>query len=183
MGFFELFILIDILSRIPLWVFLIPFVILTAVCVRFWERANLRNTCIVGSALVVLAAIPVSVVQSVFPPPRGGTRLAMHFRSVIGADSIARYRYQLVGFGDTDEYWKLKNIDPNDCQRIVLKHNLKIISDDRSYSPGSLLGAPWWWPGSTKGYSVFEGDDGLLGSIEIWISKDISRVYLFKFTE
>jgi len=182
MGFLDLFILISILMNLPLWVFWFPLIVLLVVCTRCRERAIVRNACIICSVLILMIAIPACVVHLAFVPD-GDSRLKTYFGNVIQPDSITRYRFQLAGLGETKDYWKLKNVDPNDCQCIIAEHNLDMAVRDRSSFPRSRPGAPWWWPSSTKGYSVFASDDGQLSRIEIWISKDSSRVYLFKFTE
>ncbi|MBN2128001.1 MAG: hypothetical protein JW741_00825 [Sedimentisphaerales bacterium] len=182
MGFLDLFILIGILMTLPLWVFWFPLIVLLVVCMLCRERAIVRNACIVCSVLILMIAIPASVVHLAFMPD-GDSRLRTYFGNVIQPDSITRYRFQLAGLGETKDYWKLKNVDPNRCQRIIEKHSLEMAFHDKPFSPRSRAGAPWWWPNSTKGYSVFASDDGQLSRIEIWIWKDSSRVYLFKFTE
>jgi len=168
---------------IPLWFFLIPPIIVTIICVVIWKREALRNTIIViGLIWFVLIEIPSLGLHMFFYAAAGNgkTRLNTHFGNVINPDSIARHRFRIAGLGDTDDFWKLKHIDDNNCQQIIQKFNLKLIQHDR---PSSLMNRPWWWLKSIGPYSVYQGDDGYGGSIELWISKEGSTVYLFKFTE
>jgi|GEM_PF-1370827 len=168
---------------IPLWFFLVPPVIVTIVCVFIWKRQALRNTLIVmGIVMCVIIEIPLLGLHMFFSATAGDgrTRLNSHFGSVIDPDSVARHRFKIAGLGDTDDFWKLKHIDVNSCQQIIQKFNLKPIQHDRLFS---LMNRPWWWPKSVGPYSVYQGDDGYGGSIELWISKEGYSVYLFKFTE
>jgi len=180
--FILLWILVDLLMSIPLWAFWVPLVVLLVLCARCWKRPVIRNVCIVGSTLILLGAIPASVMHLACEP-RGDRRLATAFGKVAGPNRIRRYRFHRAGLEITKDYWQLKNVDPNRCLHIVEEHGLEMTSVDESHSLRSRPGAPWWWPKSTKGYSVFEGDTGKRGKAEMWISKDSSRVYLFKFTE
>ena len=181
--FIYMFFFPSLILLIPLWFFLIPPVIVTIVCVAIWKRQALRNTLIViGIVMCVLIGILLLGSHMFFSAAAGDgrTRLNAHFESVIDPDSVARHRFRIVGPGDTDDFWKLKHIDVNSCQQIIQKFNLKLIQHDR---PSSLMSRPWWWPKSVRPYSVYQDYDEYGGSIELWISKEGSGVYLFKFTE
>jgi hypothetical protein len=109
--------------------------------------------------------------------------LERRFGHVIDTDHVTKYRVVIAGLEDTCEFWKLKGVNTKSCQQIIDEQNLKPVLPDPTYAPGSTNGAPWWWPDSTKGYAVSQGDDGAMGSIEIWVSKTDSTVYLYRFIE
>jgi Na+-transporting NADH:ubiquinone oxidoreductase subunit NqrB len=66
-----------------------------------------------------------------------------------------------------------------DCHKQALTQ----IAADSLFSPGSVQGSPSWWPRSTRGYSVFEGQDDQGGGLEVWIPQDGPTVYLYRFLE
>lgn len=173
------FCIICFLSNIPVWVYLVPLIILTIICIRFWKRKVLRSACIV---LCLLIAIPFLWIQ-VYIRLGGDSRFESNFGNAISTNSIAKYRYFIAGFLETEEYWKLNKIDTNKCQQIILELHLEKRASNSVFPPGSIGEAPWWWPKSTEAYSIFEGDDGQLGSIEIWIPTHGSSVYFYKFTD
>ena len=168
---------------IPLWFFLVPLGMATVLCLVFWKRETLRSTVfIMGLIISLVIAIPPLGLHMYFSARAGDgkTRLNIYFGDVINPDSVARHRFRLAGLGDTDDLWKLKHIDPNECQRVIQTFGLELMQHDR---PSSLMERPWWWPKSTGSYCVYQGDDGFGGSTELWIPKEGSSVYLFKFTE
>ena len=174
---FLIYMFILFLTFIPVWVSLIPLVLLTIVCVRFWKQVAIRNVCIV---IGILIAIPF-VGKQVFDPTGGMINLKIHFGYSITADSIVHYRCRLAGLGDTMDFWEL-NTDTNNYQKIIKKFSLKKRAHDRLSSPGSLMNAPSWWPKSPEAYSIFEGEHRF-DYIEIWIPTHGDSVYLYKFTE
>jgi hypothetical protein len=170
------------LQAIPLWVFLFPLLLSVGLAIRFWIRPVTRNVCIYMAILITVCALPVCAVQA-WCRTGGGTALERRFGHLIDPDRVVKYRFVVAGIGDTCEFWKLKGVDARSCQQIIDEHNLKPVAPDPTFLPGSTNGAPWWWSDSTKGYTVSEGDDGAMGSIEIWIAEDHSTVYLHRFIE
>ncbi len=170
------------LQAIPPWVFLVPWLLFVGLGVRFWKRPVARDICIYMGILITACAIPVCAVQA-WCRTGGGTALERRFGHQIDPDCVVKYRFVIAGLGDTCEFWKLKGVDARSCQQIINEYNLEPLSPDPICLPGSTNGAPWWWPDSTKGYTVSEGDDGAMGSIEIWIAEDHSTVYLHRFIE
>ncbi len=170
------------LQAIPLWIFLVPWLLSVGLAVRFRKRATVRNVCITLCIPIMLLAIPPCAVQARL---RSGGRAALErrFGAFIDPDCVVKYRFVIAGLGDTCEFWKLKGVDARSCQQIIDEYNLEPLSPDPTYLPGSTNGAPWWWPNSANGYTVSEGDDGAMGSIEIWIADDHSTVYLHRFIE
>ena len=146
-----LFLIVFILMNVSLSVFWLPLIVLVVVGGLCRERPVVRNACIIGSVLILLVAIPAAAIHVVFVPT-GDERLATYFGDVIEGNHVARYRFGLVALGETEDYWKLKNVDPNSCRRIIEEHGLEMIPADKPYSPQSRRGAPWWWPKSVKGY-------------------------------
>jgi len=134
-------------------------------------------------ALGIVIEVPLLVLYMSFfaTIDNGETRLNAYFPDTISPTcSVVRHRFKLAGLGDTEDYWKLKYIDANDCQQIIRQYRLEPIRHDR---PSSFMDRPWWWPRSTDTYAVYQGDDGYGGCIELWIQKTSSSVYLFKFME
>ena len=175
--FFRIYMFLLFLTFIPVWVSLIPLILLTIVCVRFWKQVAIRNVCIV---IGILIAIPF-LGKQVFDPTVGRIRLKTHFGRSITADSIVHYRFRLAGLGDTMDFWEF-NTDTNNCQKIIKKFGLKKRAHDRLSPPGSLMNAPSWWPKSPEAYSIFEGSN-VYHHIELWIPTHGYSVYLYKFTE
>jgi hypothetical protein len=107
------------------------------------------------------------------------------FGDLIDANSVSRYRFVLAGIGDTLEYWQLKNVSPSVCQSLIHKYNLEKMPAVALFRPNSMLGAPEWWPISTENYVVLqgEGDRRYGGSIELWMPKNGSATYLFRFID
>jgi hypothetical protein len=178
----ELYILIVAFLCTPLWVFLVPLLILATMCVAFWKRTKIRRTCVAIGLLVGFVSLPFVIVQAVFGMDPD-ERLESGFDVAIGHDTIAKYRFKPAGLGDTLEFWKLRKGNVAACEQITRKHHLKPIASDKLFPPGSVGYGPWWWPRSTQGYSVFEGGDDFGGSMEVWISQDGSCAYLYRFLE
>lgn len=177
-----IYILTIVLLCTPLWVFLVPFLVLATICVAFWKRTRIRNICGAVGLSVAFVSLPFVMVQVAFwTDPH--ERLESRFDVTIGRDRIAKYRFKPAGLGDTLEFWRLRKGGVAICEQIVRKHGLKPITSDKLFPPGSVGYGPWWWPSSTQGYSVFEGDDDFGGSMEVWISQDGSRAYLYRFLE
>lgn len=177
-----LYIIRVILLWTPLWIFFIPLLILALTCVGFWRRARFRNACAVIGVLIALVSIPFVAVQ-ISLRMDAGKRLEWLFGVAIDPNRVAKYRFELAGLGDTIEFWKLENVDSDECMQIVSKHNLTEVSDDKLFPPGSVGCGPWWWPRSTEGYAVFEGPDREGGSREVWVPRNGGSMYLFRFLE
>ena len=178
-----IYILIIILLYTPLWIFAIPLLILAATSIGFWRRKRLRNACAALAFLVGLMAVPFVIVQAAFytSPTE---RIESGFGVAVDRSSIAKYQFKLAGLGDTVEFWRLRKCNAGVCEQIIHKHGLEMIGSDKTYLPGSVvLSHPWWWPRSTQGYSIFQGNDSEGGSMEVWISQDGSRFYLYRFLE
>jgi energy-coupling factor transporter transmembrane protein EcfT len=167
------------ISNTPVWVFLVPLTILAIICIRFWKKKGLRVVCII---LFLLIAIPFLWIQ-IYVRTGGDGRFQSIFGNAITTNNITKYRYCIAGFLETEEYWKLNKIDTNKCKQVIQELHLEKRASNNIFPPGSLGYAPWWWPKSPKDYSIFEGDDGYFGSIEIWIPIHASGVYFYKFTD
>jgi len=177
-----IYILIAVLLSVPLWAFFIPLFILAAASVLFRRRPTLRKVCVALGLVVVLLSLPFAVVQACFQSDPDG-RLASGFDVDAEHACVARYRFKPAGPGDTLEFWQLRRDNADVGRQIIHRNGLKMKSSDRFFRPGSVGYGPWWWPRSTQAYSVFEGEDGGGGSVEVWISHDGSRVYLHRFLE
>jgi hypothetical protein len=183
MGLLYLY-LAALLGGIPLWVFLLPLIGLAGIWIRFWNRVVLRNVCLVISLLIALAAIPFAAAQAYFQAG-GGAAVERRFGGLIDAESVVKYRF-VAGFGDTVEYWKVRDIGADARQRIIAEYDLEKVPPYAVLPPGSTCGAPWWWPRSTRSYAVYKGDgrhDGYIGSVEVWVPKKGSAAYLYRFIE
>lgn len=175
MLFLILLCLFCLLALVPLWVFLVPLAGLTVggFCLR--KRPRARIACLVLGVPLVLVAIPAllsvgskaRVLQACFGPMHGPRR-------------IVRYRHNLVAFEDHKYYWKLTDVDRRDCDRIIQEYQLERADVDHLFS---RMSPPTWWPTSTDGYSIFAGDDGHLGTREMWVAREGASAYLFKFDE
>ena len=111
----------------------------------------------------------------------GRVRIETDFNSIITRDHVEKYKFDIVGIGDTVHYWKLKNINTETGDQIIQKFNLKPIENNDSVM--SLLHPPRWWPKSKYKYRIYETSDYRTGSIELWMPKDGSTTYLFRFFE
>jgi hypothetical protein len=171
-----------LLQSVPLWIFLVPLMGVAAVGLRFRRRPVLRRTCLAMAGLIVLAAIPPVAVR-VYHGTGGEAALRRRFGQVSQAGCVAKYRFVIAGLGDTREFWKLRRVDAGACEKIISDHNLVRLPEDRISYPGSMTAAPWWWPNSTTGYRVFAGDDGYMGSIEVWVPQKGASVFLYRFIE
>ncbi len=166
---------------VPLWIFFVPLLVLTVLGVRFRHRPRIRTACAAIALLISLLAIPFVAVQGYYRM-QADESLESAFGVPIGSAVVARYRFE-PGFLDSLEYWKLRNVDPNTCGRIVSTNNLVRIEPDGLRSPADFGGSPSWWPKSMSGFSVFQGEDRYGGCKEIWISQGGSVAYLFCFLE
>jgi len=166
---------------VPLWIFFVPLFILISSCIKFRHRAKIRTACAVLALLIALLAIPFVAVQG-YCRLEADERLESEFGVPISPAIVARYRFE-PGFLDSLEYWKLRNVDPNTCGQIVSRNNLARIEPGGQCLPAGFAGSPSWWPKSTSGFSVFQGEDRHGGSKEIWISQGGSVAYLFCFLE
>lgn len=175
---------VALLGGIPPWIFLAPLIVLAAVWIRFWNRVVLRNVCLAISLLIVLVAIPPATARAYFQAG-GGVAVERRFGGLIDADSVVKYRFA-AGFGDTVEYWKVKDISADARQRIIDEYDLEKVPAHEMFPLGSTCGAPWWWPRSTTDYAIYKGDgrhDGYMGGVEIWVPKKGSAIYLYRFIE
>ena len=182
MSIFPLYALTAILLWVPFGVFITAIVIIALACFRFWRRERLRIALAVVGLLVTLLAIPSAAVQLSFGMA-ANERVESGFGVAIAPDRVAKYRFTLAGLGDTMEFWKLKNTDGSNCMTIVSKNGLTMRSSERLLPPGSVEDGPWWWPNSTQGYSVFEGEDTEGGTMEVWIPRNGTSAYLYRFLE
>ncbi len=123
------FSLLFLLQGVPLWIFLIPGIVLTAVSVRFWKRPVARNTCIAVCIPIALLAIPPCAVQA-YLRTGGSAALERRFGHVIDGEHVTKYRFVIAGLGDTCEFWKLKGVDANSCQQLIDGQNLEPVSFD-----------------------------------------------------
>jgi hypothetical protein len=136
----------------------------------------LRTACIAIGLLIIIPFLGLRM----YGPSNGRKRLKAYFGSTFAANSVARHQFVWAGIGDTIDFWRLKTVDANKCQQVIQRFNLKPIRHEGTFS---LMEPPSWWPKSTELHSVFEADDGWGGHIELWVPKEGSIVYLFKFTE
>lgn len=170
-----------LLLAVPLWVFVVPLLILIVFCIKFRHRARIRTVCAVLALLIALLAIPFLAVQGYYRM-EADESLESAFGVPVGPAVVTRYRFE-PGFLDSLEYWKLRNVDPNTCRQIVSKNSLARIDPEGPRLPGGFAGSPSWWPKSMDDFSVFYGEDRLGGNKEMWISADESVAYLFCFLE
>jgi len=173
-----LFMFILLMKAIPTWVFAVGFFILAMVCICFWKRTLLRNTCI---ALVILIATAFLLWQ-VLNRTGGGTALKAHFGTAIDAKSVAKYRHNLIGIEDHDHFWELKDVDANACDQVIEEYNFCKTDPDRLFSTRGSCDLPRWWPKSTEPYSIYASFSDL-GCREIWIAKNGGSLYIYKFSE
>ena len=173
---FLIYLFIVYLPFMPVWVYLIALILLAIIFARYWKRRALRAVCIVIGLLIVIPLLGLRM----YGPNSGRGRLKTHFGSVIASSSVVHHRFVWAGFGDTCDFWKLRSIDASNRQQIIEKFNLEPTRDE---SPFSLMNPPSWWPKSTGPYSVFDADDRYGDRIELWVPKEGSSVYLFKFSE
>jgi hypothetical protein len=155
---------------VPLWIFFVPLLVLTVLGVRFRHRPRIRTACAAIALATAILAIPFVAVQGYYRM-QADERLESEFGVPIAPAIVARYRFE-PGFLDSLEYWKLRNVDPNMCRQIIAKNNLTEASS------GSTHNGPSWWPKSSSGYLVFQGEDRHGGGKEIWISTAGSVTYL-----
>ena len=170
---------IAILSLIPIWLFVVPLIFWAIICIGFWKRKVIRYVSIV---MCICTVIPFVTIQGLVRSA-GEKSFESMCDNAINTNKITKYRFRLAGLEDSKQYWKLDKIDKNDCEPIIQKYKLEKLDRGTLSSVGSLMNAPWWWPKSPADYLIYEGDDGSYGSIEIWIAKKNSSVYLYKFTE
>jgi hypothetical protein len=109
----------------------------------------------------------------------GRERINMYFGGLINPNNVVKYKFE-GAWGDTVDYWKLKNIDANACQLIIRNFNFKPIQDNDLMS---VTGSPRWWPKSEDSYLIYENSDEDGGREELWIPKEGSNAYIFKFVE
>jgi hypothetical protein len=173
------FIVLFILALMPLWVFLIPLIPLVIGAVGLRKHTRARGVCIVLTALVIAAALP-AVAREFLTIGAPEKALEAHFGTTIPAHCIVKYKHHLVGLEDHNHHWKLTGVDIGKCNEVIQKYGLKPADGEHLFS---RFRAPKWWAKSKDDYRIFEGDDGHLGSREIWVPKEGSTVYLFKFTE
>jgi hypothetical protein len=167
------------ISSIPLWFSFIPLALAIIAYVVFKKQRAIRNTFVVACLLVTILLLVLHL-YTLSVGGNGRSRLNAHFDGIINPDCVVRHRFRMLGFGDTDDFWKLKYIDTNDCQQVIQKFDLKPTDRDH---PSSLTSRPRWWPKSVGSYSVYQGDDIYGSRIEFWIPKEDSNFYLFKFSE
>jgi hypothetical protein len=165
-----------LLSCIPEWVVLGSLVPVTVACIHFRKRRAIRNACV---ALGLLLAISIPGLR-IFDAYARALDLRRHFGTVPDADNIVESAFRHLAIEESGRYWKLKDLDAGDCNQIIQEFGLIESEDERLLS---LTDAPPWWPDSTEGYSIFKGSDSDLGSREVWMAKNGTGVYLYKFTE
>jgi len=176
------------------WIYWLPILVMLALDVFFWASlitiivlvvlsVHFRNCPIVkyiGIVMTLLISIPFVAVQ-IFLLSQREARLNEHFNGAINTDCIVRHKYMLVGWGDTFDFWKLRDVKRSEQQQVIDTFKLEAISDNDLFS---MTDSPRWWPKSIEPFSVYEGFDGPYGdTIELWTPKEGSTVYLFRFTE
>lgn len=178
---FQLFGPLFLLQNTPLWPFAMLLVPLVAVHVRFRHRPAMRKVTLVFTLLTLLAAVPPCAVQAYFQMG-GEAALQRRFSRVFDTGCVAKYRFVIAGLGDTQEFWKLKNVGARTYRKIVDRYSLQptLVEDAASLNPYNL---PWWWPDGIQDYTVFQGNDGTEGSVEVWVARNESTVYLYRFIE
>jgi len=180
--FIGLYFLIVVLLSIPLWVFFVPILVLASVCGVFWRRTRFRNVCLAIVLLITVVSIPFVAVQALSRMD-AERRLQSEFGVTFEPCTVAEYRLVPAGLGDTVEFWRLESADPNDYMQVISKNKLTKIAADSLFPPASMSDRPSWWPRSTQGYSVFDGQDSEGGGMEVWLPQDGSTVYLWRFLE
>jgi hypothetical protein len=82
----------------------------------------------------------------------GKERLAYFYGGLVNPKNVVKYKFE-GAFGNTSDYWKLKNVDVNSFKLIINDLNFQFIQDN---NPCSLMGSPNWWPKSADPYLIYE---------------------------
>ena len=136
--------------------------------------------------LVVIIVISPAVIGFMFilhniTDVDGRERIEIHFSGVISRNHVEKYKFRVVGIGDTFDYWELKNINKVAGDLIIQNFNLKPKAINHDLH--SLSNPPRWWPKSRNQFYIYETYDYSLGSTELWMPKEGSTAYLFEFLE